>query len=288
MNNKIYGWTIGAVIVGLVIWYGATHVPSQSNWQAPDTTAEIPASVHEIKFFYPESWGPLKPFVPSQTSNVGEYVDINTQRLMGYPYKGFFEQYATVTVEEYPAQFKDDEIDPSGPGGYTAKQKQAILQPLLTIYNQRDISGLRLVDLQSNEIKTNIKGWWWGNEMSFQHRMNPLYFEDDGAVFRGVGFFSNENQEGLFYPAYTVLMINPAKHVIVRGYFPVTTMKDLAKWVPATINSATMLEDWDWDKQTKLTEEGEAYLNNPSGYSENINRFIADVGSIMGSISLVK
>lgn len=263
----------------------------------PGMNTQIPALVtdnHEVSLSAPNFWGEAT--VDSDLALSGGSV----MSFGHYPYlRASNMTAATISTEEYPAQFVDDEVDETGPwwGSMTAEDKEAQFAPLLAIYEQGSIAGLDIAYRACNATEGNaptispedrLRFGWWGNTHSYQERMNIHYLEteptDELPQLRGVGFFANVGQECIFYPEYNFILINPELRIVVSGHFLLWDMPELKSFE----FQGSGADAAEWQEAYRLTDEGNQYLENFDLESSDteLGRFLGDIREVVRSIQV--
>jgi uncharacterized membrane protein YfbV (UPF0208 family) len=186
----------------------------------------------------------------------------------------------SLTLVTYPPLFTDD--DPDDYQAMTAAQKQAVIDPLVQIYNQRGIGSMQLTQMDAMmEGAPLYRGGWWSNTGAHGDRMGVRYVENATGTLRGIAFFANETQDYGFYPSYKIVLIHPEDRMIVLGHFSLTEQPEFTPFTDAIQRSTTPQEIG------SAVMQAYKYLNDPKNYAQNrLGTFIQEVDSLVTSMNI--
>lgn len=187
----------------------------------------------------------------------------------------------SLTIVTYPTTFTADQPDEYQ--AMTAAQKQAIIDPMVQIYNQRGIGSLQLTQMDAAMTGTPLyRGGWWSNTGAHGDRMGVRYIENATSTLRGIAFFANEGQDYGFYPSYKIVLIHPKSRMIVLGNFSLSDLPEFAPFRDAITASKTS------EEIIAATEKGYLYLNDPKNYRGTvIETFMHDTSALVKSLEIL-
>lgn len=201
---------------------------------------------------------------------------------------------ANISLETYPVAMTNDRApSPEEPywGLHTSQQKSEILAPLVSIYQNTNLSG---TDLQyrstSDLVRSNHIGAWWGSENVIQYRIDPRYIESADGDLRGVAFFANETQEeSLFRLLYEVVLINPEKRTVVELTFDIDNLaviKECRAQFDKDYEEDANVKGIDWrPRGMQNVQSCYSRLSDPK--NPELNAFKAQIADVVGSIKMV-
>ncbi len=201
--------------------------------------------------------------------------------LSQYPLSKNEDKVPSISLMTYPEIFTNDEENAYQ--AMTAVQKQAMIDPLLQIYNQRSIRDMNLAQLDlSMQGSPHYRGAWWGNAGFHSDRMNVHYVENKDGTLRGIAFFANEGQDFGFSPVYKVVLLHPEKKIVLTAYLPLPDFQELDQFsLDLSRRDITTKEIID------VMSKGYDYLNNPEQYhSTPLGKFIASIDAFIISLHI--
>ena len=230
-----------------------------------------------------------------EASSTLEFIEIAKEIINEIPDRGLkLDSYKTksgnyVSLTQYPEEFKDAVTPEAGPWWEDyfdpKERKQAVIDPLLKIYEQRNIEGIILETTSSNELV----GYWWGNTARFQHRIYPKYIENLNGDFRGVAYFTNEAQDAAFVPSYRTVLINPAERAVIIFDFALENLPEIQEVIK---KRGEVKYEGDEAKSLgykSLDEVCYGYLRDPKNYKNTeLGNLLETINQIIQSIKLIR